>query len=94
MQRHGYTLLLAERSNFLRVMSESLDPSKFRCGRTVKEIEEDASGVKVHLDDGSIETGDIVVGADGVHSTVRQIMWDHANKTAPGTISKREQSSE
>lgn len=92
-QRHGYEFLVAEREHFLGVLyNNHLDKSKFRTGRTVTNIEEDSDGVKVFLDDGSVESGDIVVGADGVHSTVRNIMWEHANQRSPGTISNREQS--
>jgi FAD dependent monooxygenase len=43
--------------------------------------------VKVHLADGTFEEGDIVVGADGVHSLTRQVMWDYAAQTDPSSIS-------
>jgi FAD dependent monooxygenase len=42
--------------------------------------------VKVYLDDGSHEAGDLVIGADGVHSLTRKFMWDHADRTEPGSI--------
>jgi 2-polyprenyl-6-methoxyphenol hydroxylase-like FAD-dependent oxidoreductase len=38
------------------------------------DIESNADSVKVTTADGSVYTGDIVIGADGVHSTVRKSM--------------------
>jgi 2-polyprenyl-6-methoxyphenol hydroxylase-like FAD-dependent oxidoreductase len=35
--------------------------------------------VRVKLDDGTFEAGDIVIGADGAHSSVRKLMWEHEN---------------
>ncbi|KAI4929261.1 uncharacterized protein J4E92_004925 [Alternaria infectoria] len=56
--------------------------SKLRLER----IEQTDTGVRVHLADGSTEEGDLVIGADGVHSHVRKLMWDHADKFEPGSI--------
>jgi FAD dependent monooxygenase len=38
------------------------------------------------LADGSFEEGDMVVGADGVHSLTRQLMWDYAAEHDPSAI--------
>jgi 2-polyprenyl-6-methoxyphenol hydroxylase-like FAD-dependent oxidoreductase len=66
-----------------------------RCVRTsceISDIEQDEKGVVVHLKDGSKEVGDIVIGADGVHSQVRDIMWKQANNAVPGIISQEDKS--
>jgi FAD dependent monooxygenase len=49
--------------------------SKLLSNKHVQSIEEDENGVKVTTKDGSVYEGDIVIGADGVWSTVRQSMW-------------------
>jgi FAD dependent monooxygenase len=62
------------------------DQSMIRTSARVDRIEHTETGVKVYLTDGSFEEGDIVIGADGVHSLVRQVMWDYAAENDPGAI--------
>jgi 2-polyprenyl-6-methoxyphenol hydroxylase-like FAD-dependent oxidoreductase len=38
-------------------------------------LRETARGVEVELDDGTVETADVVVGCDGVHSSVRSLRF-------------------
>lgn len=53
-------------------------------GSEVRKIEELEDGVRIALNDGSIIDGDIVVGADGAHSRVRDEMWRIADKETQG----------
>jgi len=48
---------------------------EIRFGRTVRTIAQDAGGVRVVLSDGTPERADLVVGADGLHSGVREIVF-------------------
>ncbi|KAL2807716.1 FAD binding domain protein [Aspergillus granulosus] len=93
VRRHGYEFLLLERQEFLRALYSGL-PSQnvVRTGNGVASIEETTHGVRVTLADGSVEEGDMVVGCDGVASTVRQKMWENANRAVPGMISAAEMS--
>lgn len=50
------------------------------------DIEEITNGVRVHFEDHGSCEGNIVVGCDGAHSIVRQIMWGKANISSPGLI--------
>jgi 2-polyprenyl-6-methoxyphenol hydroxylase-like FAD-dependent oxidoreductase len=54
--------------------------SKLLTNRKVEKIEEDQHGVKVTTTDGSVYEGDIVIGADGVWSSVREHMWKEMEK--------------
>lgn len=69
------------------------DKSKVFTGKRVKNVVDNEDGAYVELQDGSVEKGDLVVGCDGVHSTVREAMWTIANKTIPGFISSKEKES-
>lgn len=89
MHSHGYTLGLFHRHSFLSLLYKSLskgDKAKIQVNKQVTRIEVSESDgtapVRVHCADGSIEEGDIVVGADGVHSTVRSFMQQQAGRKA------------
>lgn len=91
---HGQDLLLLERRDLLRILYNGLpDKSLVRLGCKVRDIVEDADGVEVTLDDGTVERGDMVIGCDGVHSIVREKMWDLSNREVPGSITVQEKTS-
>lgn len=60
----------------------------------MKNVVDGEAEAYVELKDGSVERGDLVVGCDGVHSTVRKAMWATANRTIPNFISNKEKESE
>ena len=62
------------------------DKSRIHTSRRLERIEQTDTGVRVYLTDGSTEEGDMVIGADGVHSHVRNLMWEYADKFEPGGI--------
>ena len=91
---HGYEFMLMERKCFLEVLYDSLpDKSKVFMNKKVKTIKEDRDGVEVSCHDGTTERGDIVIGCDGVHSLVRQMMWENAARLSPGLITADEKKS-
>ncbi len=51
-----------------------------RLGVSVRRLNSDAEGVDVELSDGSMARYDKVIGADGVFSTVRQLLFPEAPK--------------
>lgn len=54
--------------------------------KRVQEVRLHSDKVEVLTTDGSTHTGDILIGADGVHSKVRSEMWRLADKLEPGWI--------
>lgn len=60
--------------------------------KTLAGIEHTETGVRVHLTDGTVEEGDIVIGADGVHSQCQSHMWDYAKRFEPGAIPESDKS--
>ena len=66
------------------------DKSKIMSGKKVVNIIDSGHGVRVDFKDGSFEEGDIVIGCDGAHSVVRDVMWEMASKVSPDLIPSSE----
>ncbi|RYO85815.1 hypothetical protein DL766_003771 [Monosporascus sp. MC13-8B] len=93
-ENHGIGFFPLERCRFLQILYDALpDKSFIKTGTAVEDVKQFADGVEVKLSNGTVETGDMVIGCDGVHSLARHIMWDHATKTSPGLIQVKEKKS-
>ncbi|KAI9155740.1 FAD-dependent urate hydroxylase [Paramyrothecium foliicola] len=90
-ENHGCEVLLIERRALLDVLYNTLpDKSKVLFNKDMTKTVESSDGVKVFFKDGSFEKGDIIIGADGVHSLVREAMWRHANASVANLITVEE----
>jgi salicylate hydroxylase len=70
-ERFGAPYYTAHRADLLDVLLSGLGTQGFR----IERFEQDDNGVTLHLADGSTATGDVLIGADGIHSTVRGQMF-------------------
>ena len=57
-----------------QILRGTIDPAHYHLGRAFERVEQDGSGVRVHFADGSVEHADILVGGDGIRSSVRAQM--------------------
>jgi 2-polyprenyl-6-methoxyphenol hydroxylase-like FAD-dependent oxidoreductase len=55
-----------------RSLRDPLPPECYRLGMSLQRVEQDADGVTAVFTDGTRVTGDLLVGADGLRSTVRE----------------------
>jgi len=62
-------------SVLLEAVRERLGAGAVALGKACVAIEPDASGVVARFADGSSERGDAAVGCDGIHSSVRKILY-------------------
>jgi salicylate hydroxylase len=74
-QRFGAPYYTAHRADLLDVLLGGLGAKDFRLGCRIERFEQDDNGVTLFLADGSTATGDVLIGADGIHSTVRGQMF-------------------
>ena len=89
--RSGYEAIFLDRQLVLQVMYKHLQAkSKVLTDKRLVDVDHSSQGVTVHCQDGSSYTGDILVGADGTYSAVRQQMWKVADIAQPGFISTGE----
>jgi len=54
-----------------RLLRETIDAAHYHLGQTFARVEQDGHGVRVHFAEGRIEDADLLVGGDGIRSTVR-----------------------
>jgi 2-polyprenyl-6-methoxyphenol hydroxylase-like FAD-dependent oxidoreductase len=57
-----------------QILRSTIDPARYHLGRTFERVEQTGSGVDVHFSDGQIEHADILIGGDGIRSSVRAQM--------------------
>lgn len=68
----------------IEILWEKLqNKAKVHPGQRVTRVEESNGKVQLHTKAGHIFEADIAVGADGIHSTLRQEMWRLAKQRAP-----------
>jgi 2-polyprenyl-6-methoxyphenol hydroxylase-like FAD-dependent oxidoreductase len=54
-----------------RLLRATIDPAHYHLGWAFERVEQDGSGVRVHFGGGRVEEADILVGGDGIRSSVR-----------------------
>ncbi|KAI7763915.1 hypothetical protein LZL87_006297 [Fusarium oxysporum] len=91
VERHGYPMVFLDRQMLLKVLYNNIkDKSQILTNKRVVRTELVNGGVHAVTSDGTIIAGDILVGADGVHSTVRSEMWRLAGRLSPGLFDPNE----
>ncbi|KAF6803744.1 FAD binding domain protein [Colletotrichum sojae] len=89
----GYPSIFIDRQMLLQVLYDNLKyKDRVLTKKRVSRVDLAKGGVQVHTDDGSIFEGDIIVGADGIHSAVRSEMWRLGHEQSPGYFPPDEQS--
>ncbi|WP_260986125.1 FAD-dependent monooxygenase [Bordetella genomosp. 13] len=92
VQRYGYPYHTIYRADLHRVLADAvlaLDPQAIVLGTRVTSLEQDADGVTVRLADGTPYCADLMIGADGVHSCVRNALFGSDHATFSGTVAWR-----
>ena len=69
------------RGDLEAVLYESVEDSvPIRFNTSIVRLSGDSDQVAVELTDGKSETYDLVIGADGIHSSVRRLLWGDENQ--------------
>jgi len=78
IEKYGYPYLTVYRPDLLETLvnaAREIKPDVFHLGQPVVDIQQDAQSATLILQDGSSATGDILIGADGIKSTIRRQLW-------------------
>jgi 2-polyprenyl-6-methoxyphenol hydroxylase-like FAD-dependent oxidoreductase len=71
-------LLANHRADLQHVLARHVPPGRIRTGAEVTGVRQDGDAVTVACRDGGEMRADLLVGADGIHSTVRRCLWPDA----------------
>src|SRR5579862_5721275 len=76
-------------SRLYRALLDALPAQTYRLGKRLVRVEQDAQGVTAVFADGTRERGDLLVGADGIRSTVRAQFLPEAQPVYAGYVAWR-----
>jgi salicylate hydroxylase len=78
IERYGFPYVTVFRPDLLRLLADAVrtkKPNAIHLGRRVAGVTQGKGGVALHLDGGETVRGDGLVGADGVHSCIRDCLF-------------------
>ena len=87
--RLPFEKILSSWALFYRALRRLLPDACYRPGMQLEDIVQDAGGVTAIFADGVTETGDLLVGADGLHSTVRARVFTGVAPSYAGYVAWR-----
>ncbi|MBK0393711.1 FAD-dependent monooxygenase [Ramlibacter algicola] len=88
-QHFGSPYYHAHRADLLGVLKGALEGDRVRLGCRITSVEQSGGEVRARLADGTVESGDVLVGADGIHSLVRSQLFEADAPQSSGCIAWR-----
>nr|WP_315593827.1 FAD-dependent monooxygenase [uncultured Cupriavidus sp.] len=92
VQKYGFPYYLIYRADLHALMERRVresQPDAIRLGAKVVGVRQDADSVEVELESGERVRGDILIGADGVHSRIRRAMFGPSDAQFTGCVAWR-----
>jgi 2-polyprenyl-6-methoxyphenol hydroxylase-like FAD-dependent oxidoreductase len=87
----GYHPIFFERQMLVQILYDNLkDKSKILTGKAVAHLESNENVVQATTSDGDRYIGNILIGADGIHSSVRREMWRIGDEEQPHWFNQKE----
>jgi FAD-dependent urate hydroxylase len=81
VNRLGGSVRMVPRRILLERLLEGFPADRIRCNSRAVRVMNDGNAVRVDFEDGSSADGDVLIGADGLHSVVRDVVGAPAAKS-------------
>ncbi len=81
VNRLGGSVRMVPRRILLERLLTGFPADRIRCNSRAVRVVNDGNGVRVDFEDGSSADGDVLIGADGLHSVVRDVVGAPAAKS-------------
>lgn len=88
-ERYGAPFLAMHRGDLHAALADLVPARNIDLGRKLKTIEQDGTHVTLTFEDGSRNVADAVIGADGVHSLIRDYVVGPESPTFTGRVAYR-----
>lgn len=88
-EKYGAPYYLIHRADFINVLGDALkkrSPKTLKLGQSVSGYENTPEGVTLHFSDDNCVKGDVLIGADGIHSTLRAAMFGSEKPKFTGNV--------
>ncbi|WP_028747592.1 FAD binding domain-containing protein [Rhizobium mesoamericanum] len=85
----SYPQILTSWGMLYALLKATLPSGCYHYGTNLLKVSQDGATVKAHFDDGEVVEGDLLIGADGIFSTVRTQFLPEANPNYVGYIAWR-----
>ena len=86
---YGFAYYHAYRPDLIAALTEGLDTQSLQLNKTVTAVGQDGDGAWAECDDGTVTRGDVLIGADGIHSVVREQEFKPDPPRASGYVTWR-----
>jgi salicylate hydroxylase len=88
-RQYGAPYYHFHRADLINLLAEAFGRGNIELGRRLVDIEQDESGVTAHFQDGAFARGDLLIGADGIHSRTRERLFGEERPRFSGQIAYR-----
>lgn len=88
-EKYGAPQLTIHRADLLDALRAQLPDGAMRLGKAATKLDLSDDRATLGFADGTSETFDMVIGADGIHSVVREALWGEDHPRYTGMVSYR-----
>jgi 6-hydroxynicotinate 3-monooxygenase len=89
VEKYGASYITVHRNDLHAAILEKVDPRTIGFGKRLAEIKTDGVNAQLRFDDGSSADADVVIGADGVNSVLREAVVGPCKSRFVGAVAHR-----